>query len=69
MAVSVENLVRGSHEKIYKAVLKPAFIFDGRRILDSLHDWLQQLGFQVFPGLSRFFATEELVYYFPVVRK
>ncbi|XP_019362155.1 PREDICTED: UDP-glucose 6-dehydrogenase-like [Gavialis gangeticus] len=35
------------YEKIYKAMLKPAFIFDGRRILDSLHDWLQQLGFQV----------------------
>uniref|UniRef100_A0A8D0G1A9 UDP-glucose 6-dehydrogenase n=1 Tax=Sphenodon punctatus TaxID=8508 RepID=A0A8D0G1A9_SPHPU len=35
------------YEKIYKAMLKPAFIFDGRRILDSLHDRLQQLGFQV----------------------
>ncbi|XP_041050186.1 UDP-glucose 6-dehydrogenase-like isoform X2 [Carcharodon carcharias] len=35
------------YEKIYKAMLKPAFIFDGRRILDSLHEKLQHLGFQV----------------------
>uniref|UniRef100_A0A673X495 UDP-glucose 6-dehydrogenase n=1 Tax=Salmo trutta TaxID=8032 RepID=A0A673X495_SALTR len=35
------------YEKIYKAMLKPAFIFDGRRILDSLHDQLQHIGFQV----------------------
>uniref|UniRef100_A0A8C9RKX3 UDP-glucose 6-dehydrogenase n=1 Tax=Scleropages formosus TaxID=113540 RepID=A0A8C9RKX3_SCLFO len=35
------------YERIYKAMLKPAFIFDGRRILDSLHDQLQHLGFQV----------------------
>ncbi|XP_078087878.1 UDP-glucose 6-dehydrogenase-like [Mustelus asterias] len=35
------------YERIYKAMLKPAFIFDGRRILDSLHEKLQRLGFQV----------------------
>ncbi|XP_006007621.1 UDP-glucose 6-dehydrogenase [Latimeria chalumnae] len=35
------------YERIYKAMLKPAFIFDGRRILDSLHDRLVQMGFQV----------------------
>ncbi|XP_062443121.1 UDP-glucose 6-dehydrogenase-like isoform X3 [Rhea pennata] len=35
------------YERIYKAMLKPAFIFDGRRILDNLHGRLQQLGFQV----------------------
>uniref|UniRef100_A0A3P8Z2T6 UDP-glucose 6-dehydrogenase n=1 Tax=Esox lucius TaxID=8010 RepID=A0A3P8Z2T6_ESOLU len=35
------------YEKIYNAMLKPAFIFDGRRILDSLHDQLQTIGFQV----------------------
>ncbi|GCB79462.1 hypothetical protein scyTo_0019548, partial [Scyliorhinus torazame] len=35
------------YERIYKAMLKPAFIFDGRRILDSLHEKLQHLGFQV----------------------
>ncbi|NWI13687.1 UGDH dehydrogenase, partial [Crypturellus soui] len=35
------------YERIYQAMLKPAFIFDGRRILDSLHGRLQQLGFQV----------------------
>uniref|UniRef100_A0A4W3JEY3 UDP-glucose 6-dehydrogenase n=1 Tax=Callorhinchus milii TaxID=7868 RepID=A0A4W3JEY3_CALMI len=35
------------YERIYKGMLKPAFIFDGRRILDSLHQKLQHLGFQV----------------------
>ncbi|XP_028668857.1 UDP-glucose 6-dehydrogenase-like [Erpetoichthys calabaricus] len=35
------------YERIYKAMLKPAFIFDGRRILDSLYDQLQHMGFQV----------------------
>ncbi|XP_069754133.1 UDP-glucose 6-dehydrogenase-like isoform X2 [Narcine bancroftii] len=35
------------YERIYKAMLKPAFIFDGRRILDSLHQKLQHIGFQV----------------------
>ncbi|KAJ8281867.1 hypothetical protein COCON_G00043860 [Conger conger] len=35
------------YERIYKAMLKPAFIFDGRRILDDLHDQLQHIGFQV----------------------
>ncbi|XP_078509569.1 UDP-glucose 6-dehydrogenase-like [Lissotriton helveticus] len=33
--------------RIYNAMLKPAFIFDGRRILDSVHHHLQHLGFQV----------------------
>ncbi|MGH0134253.1 UNVERIFIED_CONTAM: hypothetical protein FKN15_063184 [Acipenser sinensis] len=35
------------YERICKAMLKPAFIFDGRRILDSLYDKLQNMGFQV----------------------
>ncbi|XP_043924962.1 UDP-glucose 6-dehydrogenase-like [Protopterus annectens] len=35
------------YERIYKAMLKPAFIFDGRRILDDLHAKLQNIGFQV----------------------
>uniref|UniRef100_UPI00358E62B9 UDP-glucose 6-dehydrogenase n=1 Tax=Myxine glutinosa TaxID=7769 RepID=UPI00358E62B9 len=35
------------YERIYHGMLKPAFIFDGRRILDSLHDKLQNIGFQV----------------------
>ncbi|KAG5273954.1 hypothetical protein AALO_G00157580 [Alosa alosa] len=35
------------YERIYKAMLKPAFVFDGRRILDGLHDQLQNIGFQV----------------------
>ncbi|KAI4832415.1 hypothetical protein KUCAC02_015384 [Chaenocephalus aceratus] len=35
------------YEKIYKKMLKPAFIFDGRRVLDHLHTQLQNIGFQV----------------------
>ncbi|XP_037107626.1 UDP-glucose 6-dehydrogenase isoform X1 [Syngnathus acus] len=35
------------YEKIYKKMLKPAFIFDGRRLLDHLHAHLQDIGFQI----------------------
>lgn len=28
-------------------MLKPAFIFDGRRVLDGLHNELQTIGFQI----------------------
>lgn len=28
-------------------MLKPAFLFDGRRLLDHLHPLLQEIGFQV----------------------
>ncbi|XP_043919504.1 UDP-glucose 6-dehydrogenase [Protopterus annectens] len=35
------------YERIYKTMLKPAFIFDGRRVLDNLHTKLQNIGFQV----------------------
>ncbi|XP_051893756.1 UDP-glucose 6-dehydrogenase isoform X3 [Pristis pectinata] len=35
------------YELIHKNMLKPAFIFDGRRVLDDLHPKLQKLGFQV----------------------
>lgn len=35
------------YELIHKNMLKPAFIFDGRRVLDELHPKLQKLGFQV----------------------
>uniref|UniRef100_A0A3P9NNM6 UDP-glucose 6-dehydrogenase n=1 Tax=Poecilia reticulata TaxID=8081 RepID=A0A3P9NNM6_POERE len=35
------------YEKIYKKMLKPAFIFDGRRVLDHLHAELQNIGFQI----------------------
>uniref|UniRef100_M4A585 UDP-glucose 6-dehydrogenase n=1 Tax=Xiphophorus maculatus TaxID=8083 RepID=M4A585_XIPMA len=35
------------YEKIYKKMLKPAFIFDGRRVLDHLHAELQSIGFQI----------------------
>jgi UDPglucose 6-dehydrogenase len=34
-------------EKIYKSMTKPAFIFDGRNILD--HQKLFEIGFNVFP--------------------
>ena len=34
-------------EKIYDIMQKPAFIFDGRNILD--HDTLFTIGFNVFP--------------------
>ncbi|XP_069487880.1 UDP-glucose 6-dehydrogenase [Ambystoma mexicanum] len=34
-------------ERIHKKMLKPAFIFDGRRVLDNLHGELQNIGFQV----------------------
>jgi len=35
------------YEQIYKAMTKPAFIFDGRNILD--HERLFEIGFNVFP--------------------
>ncbi|XP_064419348.1 UDP-glucose 6-dehydrogenase isoform X2 [Latimeria chalumnae] len=34
-------------ESIHQKMLKPAFIFDGRRVLDGLHSNLQNLGFQI----------------------
>uniref|UniRef100_A0A3P8TW09 UDP-glucose 6-dehydrogenase n=1 Tax=Amphiprion percula TaxID=161767 RepID=A0A3P8TW09_AMPPE len=35
------------YDKIYKKMLKPAFIFDGRRVLDHLHHDLHTIGFQI----------------------
>ncbi|XP_032811156.1 UDP-glucose 6-dehydrogenase [Petromyzon marinus] len=35
------------YERIYGGMLKPAFLFDGRRILDTLHNKLQHIGFQI----------------------
>ncbi|KAI5607319.1 UDP-glucose 6-dehydrogenase, partial [Silurus asotus] len=35
------------YAKIYHQMLKPAFIFDGRRVIDHLHPELQNLGFQI----------------------
>ncbi|GAB1289684.1 UDP-glucose 6-dehydrogenase [Apodemus speciosus] len=35
------------YERIHKKMLKPAFIFDGRRVLDGLHSELQTIGFQI----------------------
>lgn len=40
------------YERIHKKMLKPAFIFDGRRVLDGLHDELQAIGFQVITVLE-----------------
>ncbi|MEQ2195524.1 hypothetical protein XENOCAPTIV_014175 [Xenoophorus captivus] len=45
------------YEKIYKKMLKPAFIFDGRRVLDHLHAELQSIGFQVSSRIQRLFKT------------
>jgi UDPglucose 6-dehydrogenase len=33
------------YERIYKSMAKPAFVFDGRNILD--HDALRKVGFEV----------------------
>lgn len=34
------------YERLYDSMLKPAFVFDGRNILD--HKRLQEIGFEVF---------------------
>jgi UDPglucose 6-dehydrogenase len=51
-----EEYKRLDYQKIYDAMIKPAFIFDGRNILD--HRRLFEIGFNVFPigkpGLSHF---------------
>uniref|UniRef100_A0A7M4EG29 UDP-glucose 6-dehydrogenase n=1 Tax=Crocodylus porosus TaxID=8502 RepID=A0A7M4EG29_CROPO len=36
-----------NYERIHKKMLKPSFIFDGRRVLDDLHNELQVIGFQI----------------------
>ncbi|XP_065339648.1 UDP-glucose 6-dehydrogenase isoform X1 [Cloeon dipterum] len=40
-----DEFVTLDYEKIYADMMKPAYIFDGRKILD--HDFLQNLGFHV----------------------
>ena len=35
------------YEKIYQSMVKPAFLFDGRNLLD--HKKLYQMGFNVYP--------------------
>lgn len=35
------------YERIHHQMLKPAFLFDGRRVLDHLHPQLQSIGFQI----------------------
>jgi len=42
-------------ERIFKSMLKPAFIFDGRNILN--HQALRRIGFQVYPLGSRSLTT------------
>ena len=44
LVLSLQEL---DYERIHKKMLKPAFIFDGRRVLDGLHNELQTIGFQV----------------------
>lgn len=51
-ANSVGHLQELDYERIHKKMLKPAFIFDGRRVLDDLHNELQVIGFQVKNGFS-----------------
>lgn len=45
-------------------MLKPAFIFDGRRVLDGLHNELQTIGFQVIMIMDclRYERSEEKVW-------
>jgi len=49
IAVMTEwGIYRGlDFERIYRSMSKPAFVFDGRNILD--HEGLFQIGFNVFP--------------------
>ncbi|KAL3939706.1 MAG: hypothetical protein SGARI_001274, partial [Bacillariaceae sp.] len=44
------------YEKIYAAMAKPAFVFDGRNLLD--HDALRNIGFEVH-GIGRCFADDD----------
>ncbi len=57
LAVITEwDLYRGlDYRRIYEAMVKPAFIFDGRNILD--HQALFELGFHVFPIGKRALST------------
>lgn len=52
-----------NYERIYKSMVKPAYIFDGRKIVN--HEELQGIGFHVItigkklnrPGLMRTFGS------------
>lgn len=55
------------YEKIYQKMLKPAFIFDGRRVLDHLHIQLQNFGFQVCPWFTRLRVPKCIRGHFPVI--
>lgn len=50
------------YEKIYKKMLKPAFIFDGRRVLDHLHSHLHNIGFHVSRRETRLTHTVHCTY-------
>lgn len=59
------------YERIYKKMLKPAFIFDGRRVLDHLHSSLHNIGFHVshvtkMHQTLRGTALENTVAYLPI---
>lgn len=52
-----------NYERIYKSMMKPAYVFDGRKIVN--HEELQEIGFHVItigkklnrPGLMRTFGS------------
>lgn len=52
-----------NYERIYKSMMKPAYVFDGRKIVN--HEELQKIGFHVItigkklnrPGLMRTFGS------------
>jgi len=46
IATEWDEFVAYDYTRIYKAMVKPAFVFDGRNILD--HDKLEKLGFYVY---------------------
>lgn len=54
------------YERIHKKMLKPAFIFDGRRVLDGLHNELQTIGFQVIRILGSLCLVLSLFLYYSV---
>ncbi len=41
------NTLQLDYEKIYHSMVKPAFLFDGRNLLD--HKKLYEIGFNVYP--------------------
>lgn len=58
-----DEFVEMDYERIYKSMVKPAYVFDGRKIVN--HEELQEIGFHVItigkklnrPGLMRTFGS------------